>query len=226
MTTIRAITFDLDGTLLDTLDDIADAMNSVLADRQLPQHSVERYKQLVGDGMETLVRRALPADADDEAMVAETMEAMRVAYGRRWDQKTRPYGGIPELLDELVAREIDLLILSNKPEELTVAAVAKLLAPWSFASVRGARAGVPKKPDPTAMLALMKQHQLSAERLLYVGDTNTDMRTARAAGLRAVGVTWGFRSEQELRQSGAHHILHAPRELLELLRIDPEAKGS
>lgn len=212
-----AIVFDLDGTLLDTLDDIAAAMNRVLAARGFATHPVARYKQLVGDGMEMLVRRALPAEVADEALIAEAMAAMRADYGAHWNVETRPYEGVPALLDALVARGLQLFVLSNKPEETTKLAVAELLASWSFLAVWGARKGMPKKPDPAALETLIAEHGLSREALLYVGDTNTDMRTAQAAQVFAVGVTWGFRDEAELRASGADHIIHRPEALLDLL---------
>ncbi len=214
----RAICFDLDGTLLDSLTDLADSMNAALATLGLPPHPEQAYKLFVGDGMATLARRVLPAERQaDDALAAACVEAMRVEYARRWADATRPYEGVAELLDGLVERGLTLAILSNKPDDFTVETVAKLLDRWPFAVVRGVRAGVPPKPDPTGLFALIDELQIPKADWLYVGDTNTDMRTAAAAGLTSVGVLWGFRERAELEAEGAHHLLARPQELLELV---------
>jgi phosphoglycolate phosphatase len=213
----RGVIFDLDGTLLDSLEDIADAMNQVLAGAGMPVHALDDYRYFVGDGMEMLVRRALPADRLDPATVAQALSSMREEYGRRCTRKTRPYPGIPELLDALTAWGVPFAILSNKPHDAAVDLTGRLLASWQFAAVLGARPDVPKKPDPAGALEVAARLRLGPEELLYLGDTGTDMRTARAAGMQPVGVLWGFRPAEELRAEGAGVLVERPEEILSLL---------
>lgn len=213
----RAAIFDLDGTLLDTLEDLADSMNAVLRVTGYPEHPVDAYRYFVGDGVEMLVRRALSPLDPDEELVRRCMDAMAEEYGRRWANKTRPYPGIPELLDALEARAFPKAVFSNKPDAFVRMTVDRLLAGWHFDPVRGARPGEPKKPDPAGALEIAAYLKIQPQECLYLGDTNTDMRTARRAGMYAVGVTWGFRSAAELVASGAQRLLEHPIELLELL---------
>jgi len=215
----RAVLFDLDGTLLDTLDDLAESMNAVLVGLGAPTHGRERYRILIGDGVDELVRGALPAGRVTDELVARGVAEMRREYGRRWDAKTRPYPQIEELLDALVSRAVPLAILSNKPHDLVLRIVARLLDRWPFDPVLGARASTPKKPDPTAALAAARSRGIAPGRWLCVGDSGGDMQTARAAGMVAVGVLWGFRDEAELRASGARALIARPLELLDLLEL-------
>jgi len=213
-----AVIFDLDGTLLDTLADLADSMNAVLANSDFPQHPVDAYRYFVGEGMEMLVRRALPGEAaESEEAVAQHLAAMKEDYARRWANKTRPYAGVPEMLDALVSRGLPLAVLSNKPEEFTATMVGQLLSRWGFREVRGMRPGVPAKPDPTAAWAIATSLKVESAACLYVGDTATDMKTAVAAGMFAVAVTWGFRERDELLANGADAVVDEPAELLDLL---------
>ncbi|HAU36546.1 MAG TPA: HAD family hydrolase [Phycisphaerales bacterium] len=213
----KAVLFDLDGTLLDTIDDLADSMNDVLARNGFPAHGVAEYKYFVGDGIVNLVRRALPADRRDEQTLARLVAEQRREYGRRWADKTRPYDGIPQLLDALSERGLALAVLSNKPHETTQAVVAKFLSRWTFAVVRGEGPHTPAKPDPTGATQVAAQLGLPPAQCLYVGDTDTDMKTATAAGMYAAGALWGFRTADELRRHGAKTLLAHPRELLKLL---------
>jgi phosphoglycolate phosphatase len=212
----EAVVFDLDGTLLDTLADLGNSMNAVLAGAGFPEHRLEAYRYFVGEGMEMLVRRALPAAVrDDEAAVARSLQAMRDEYGGRWAEATRPYDGIPALLTELTSRRVPLAVLSNKPDDFTRSTVETLLADWSFAQVRGMRPDTPAKPDPTGALAVAEALNVAPHDVLYVGDTATDMKTACAAGMFALGVTWGFRDREELEANGAAQVIDAPAEALE-----------
>ena len=213
----EAILFDLDGTLLDTLEDLANSMNAVLEGRGLPQHGNELYKQFVGDGMEVLVRRALPESHRGEQLVQACLLAMRKEYSIRWRETTRPYEGIPELLDALRVRRLRMAILSNKPDEFTREMVTALLAPWRFDAVVGARPEVPKKPDPTVALAIARDLAIPPARILYLGDSGTDMRTAVSAGMFPVGALWGFRAAAELEANGAWVLISRPTELLGFL---------
>jgi phosphoglycolate phosphatase len=213
----QAVMFDLDGTLLDTLDDLADCMNTVLSRWGLPQHGREAYKYFVGDGVENLVRRALPELHRDEGRISEGVRAMREEYSKRWADKTRPYEGIPDMLNKLTARGVRMTVLSNKPDDFTRMTVDKLLSPWRFDRVVGVQPNGRKKPDPTAALEIAKELGIAPAHFLYLGDTDTDMRTAVAAGMFPVGALWGFRPAEELTANGARVLIPRPADLLELL---------
>jgi phosphoglycolate phosphatase len=213
----KAVLFDLDGTLLDTLGDLAGSMNAVLTGRGLPQHKKEAYKQFVGDGMEVLVRRALPESCRGEQLVQACLLAMRKEYSGRWRETTRPYEGIPELLDALQGRRLRMAIFSNKPDDFTREMVGALLTPWRFEAVVGARPEVPKKPDPTVALAIARDLGIPPARILYLGDSGTDMRTAVSAGMFPVGALWGFRDATELEANGARVLIARPMDLLGVL---------
>ena len=216
--TYKAVLFDLDGTLLDTLDDLGDSMNAVLAARGFPTHPIRAFTEFVGDGVQNLVRRALPqGSGSNEALVGEIVPLMRAEYSRRWKDKTRPYDGIPELLDALSARGLRLAVLSNKPHSATIEVVDHFFPPGKFDAVFGARPDVPIKPDAGAALDVARRLGIPPGAFLYLGDTNTDMQTARAAGMYAVGVLWGFRTAGELLESGASVLISHPGDLLTLL---------
>ena len=213
----KAVLFDLDGTLLDTIKDLTDSMNEALKRLGFPGHDSEACKMFVGDGVETFAFRALPENSRDEATVAKCVADMRKEYSKRWAQKTRPYDGIPELLDRLTLREIKMSILSNKPDDSTREMVAELLSKWRFDPVVGAKPSVPKNPDPTMAIQIARQLQVEPKYLLYLGDTGTDMKTARGAGMFAVGALWGFRTAEELEAAGADLLVEHPVEVLHLL---------
>ena len=213
----KAVVFDLDGTLLDTLEDLADATNRALARFGFPAHELAAYNYFVGDGLRNLILRTLPEGHRDDETLAETIQAFQEEYGRNWADKTRPYEGIPELLDALTERGVPMAVLSNKPDEFTRLCVAKLLPRWSFEPVQGVSETNPKKPDPIGALVIAERLGIAPAEFLYVGDTNTDMKTANAAGMFAVGVTWGFRPAAELLAHGAKVLIDRPAELLDLL---------
>ena len=213
----RAVLFDLDGTLLNTIDDLADSMNATLERYGYPRHPVAAYRYFVGDGLVNLVLRSLPEDHRDEVTVNRLMVDQREEYGRRWANKTRPYDGVPELLDALEEQGLALCVLSNKPDDFTRLVVQKLLPKWKFAVVRGERKDTPKKPDPTGARQIAAELGLSEGEFLYVGDTGTDMRTAIAAGMFPVGALWGFRTREELMETGAKVLIEQPGDLLNLM---------
>lgn len=219
----RAIIFDLDGTLLDTLADLADSGNAALAALGLPPHPDDAYRYFVGLGIEELVRRMLPENKRDPATLMEATALTSTEYKRRWKDKTRPYAGIPELLEALRLRGLPVCVLSNKPQVYTDLTIAEFFPGWPFTYVRGARPEVPNKPHPAGALALAQELALSPGSIVFVGDTATDMKTARGAGMLPVGVLWGFRDEAELSESGARRIIARPMELLHLLDtpLDP-----
>ncbi len=214
----RGVVFDLDGTLLDTLEDIAHAANDALAELGFPVYPVDDYRYFVGDGMRTLMERIIPRRfAQDEPMIGRFLNAYIAHYERQWDQRSRPYPGMVELLDALTARGLRKAILSNKPHAFTVKCAEKLLAGWAFDPIMGQKDEIPKKPDPTGARMIQAEWGLPGDEILYLGDTGTDMRTAKGAGFFAVGVTWGFRPEEELREAGADFIAHHPLDVLALL---------
>jgi phosphoglycolate phosphatase len=215
----RAVLFDLDGTLLDTIDDLADSMNSVLEMFGFPKHGIDKYKYFVGDGMDVLVRRALPVFCKDESLIASCVAAMKEEYSSRWADKTRPYDGIPALLDALSASGVRLSILSNKPHESTVEVVSKMLRDWKFEMVVGVRDGIPRKPDPVAAKLIAESLGIAPDEFLYLGDTHTDMKTAVAAGMFPAGALWGFRTADELIEAGARILVRHPADLLDFIRF-------
>lgn len=213
----RAVIFDLDGTLLDTLRDLADSTNAALRALGAPSHPLGEYRRLVGEGMEQLVRDALPPERRDEATVQRGLALLKREYAARWRVHTRAYDGIPEVLDALAARAMPMAILSNKIDPFTREMVAHFLGRWVFRSVRGSRPEVPRKPDPAAALSTARVLGHSPAEIAFVGDTRVDMETARAAGMQPVGVLWGFRDVAELAASGAQHLAREPQELLAIL---------
>ncbi|MEI6236189.1 MAG: HAD family hydrolase [Planctomycetota bacterium] len=210
----KAAVFDLDGTLLDSLHDIANSMNAALRRKGFPEHPVVDYNYHVGDGMAILAKRVLPTDQINDAAIAELVGLMREEYGARWADTTRPYAGIPELLDELTRRRIRLAIVSNKPHDFSQQITARLLPQWRFDPVIGSRHGVPNKPDPAGALEAAAALKLAPSECVFIGDTYADMRTAASAGMYPAGVLWGFRGAQELLDNGAKMLAKHPLELL------------
>ncbi|MHB8955308.1 MAG: HAD family hydrolase [Pirellulaceae bacterium] len=215
---IQAVIFDLDGTLLDSLADIANAANTILQSHGFPSHSIDAYRMFVGDGVGRLVHRVVPeAYQQDQTLLATLVREFVEEYRTTWNIESRLYDGIAELLDELVRREIRLAVLSNKPQAATERCVGHYLAQFGFAAVLGQQADRPPKPDPTGAHQIMAHLELPAEGCCYLGDTGVDMQTARGAGMLAVGVTWGFRETAELLAGGAQKLIDHPRQLLPLL---------
>jgi phosphoglycolate phosphatase len=215
-TVYDAVIFDLDGTLVDTLEDIGDAMNRVLAAEDVPPHSYQEYRYLVGRGLWNLAEESLPPQLRDEETVARCYERMIADYGEHALIKTHVYEGVPTLVRGLRHAGLPLAVFSNKSDELTRRVVEALLDPRDFTAVVGARAGVPLKPDPAVALELAGRMRVPPERIAYLGDSLVDMQTATAAGMMAVGASWGFRTTAELVTSGARVVIDHPRELLEL----------
>ncbi len=210
----KAIIFDLDGTLLNTLDDLADSMNRVLQRMGFPVHPVDAYRYFVGDGIETFAWRVLPEENRDKNTVTACVVDMLDEYGEHWQDKTRPYDEIGEMLTALLDRKLKLAILSNKPDALTQIAVSAFLSSWNFDVVAGVVNGVPKKPDPAGALNIAGKLNLSGNDILYLGDTGTDMLTAQRAGMFAIGALWGFRDAEELQKNGACALIERPLDIL------------
>jgi phosphoglycolate phosphatase len=210
----KAAIFDLDGTLLDTLEDLADAMNLVLERNRLPVHEAAAYRYFVGDGIEMLVRRALPFEVEDEAILGRFVGEMRSEYDRRWSAKTKPYPGIPEMLDAAAAAGLAMAVLSNKPDGPAGRIVRTYFPSIPFRLVAGATFGRPKKPDPAAALDISARLGVAPRECLFMGDTAVDMQTAAGAGMFALGVLWGFRTAEELISSGARMLARQPADLI------------
>ena len=209
----KTVVFDLDGTLLNTIDDLADAGNRVCAARGWPQHTVEEYKYFVGNGIPKLVERFSPPEARTPAVLTDTLAAFQADYGAHLRDKTAPYPGMPALLARLKAAGVQLAVFSNKADPLARQVVADYFDAALFDAVRGALPGVPTKPAPQGTLALMQAIGADPAATLYVGDSNVDVDTAHNAGLPCCGVLWGFRTRQELTDAGAEHLAADAEEL-------------
>jgi phosphoglycolate phosphatase len=213
----QAVMFDLDGTLLDTLEDLGDAVNMTLRERDLPEHPYPFFRHAVGDGARMLITRSLPKSLRDRDTVDSAHDSLRRHYATTWNIKTHTYAGIVDMLRTLKQQGIVQAILSNKPQAPLVQCVDCFLPADQFSAIQGVVPNGPIKPDPAGAIAIVDASQIPPEAWLYVGDTNTDMHTATAAGLFAVGCTWGFRDRQELLASGADAIIDHPSELLSLV---------
>ena len=210
----KAVIFDLDGTLLDTVDDLTDAANRVLRRFGYPQHDRQTIQSFIGDGLRALMERALPESRRDEDIIQRCFELLKSVYAGCWTNKTYPYPGIPELIEGLLNSDIAISILSNKADDATQQIVAKLLSRWPFRVVLGAKAGIPPKPDPTAALLIAKMLEKSPQEIIFLGDSSGDMQTAEASGMYGVGALWGFRPADELIAGGARIVLRNPPDLL------------
>ncbi|MDB6070366.1 MAG: haloacid dehalogenase superfamily enzyme subfamily [Verrucomicrobiales bacterium] len=211
-----AAIFDLDGTLLDTLDDLADSANEALGSFGYAVHPVEAYRTFVGDGMAVLMERILPAEARGAEDVARLLTNYKAAYDRRWKSKTRLYPGIFELIATLNERGIPLAILSNKPQAYTEVVMGHFFPDHRFDLIFGQRETVRRKPHPDGALEIADHWKLDPAEIIFIGDTSTDMDTATAAGMIPVGVLWGFRQEEELRKHGARFLVRTPGEILSI----------
>jgi phosphoglycolate phosphatase len=218
MMKFKAAIWDLDGTLVDSLEDIGNSMNRVLRQEGLPEHGMNAYRVFIGEGIEKLVLRAVPETHREEKPLNSLVAAMRQTYLAHMLDRTAPYPGIPEVLDELTANGLKQAVLSNKPDLPTQRIVSECLSKHSFHLVTGALPDVPKKPDPTAALTIAQTLCTPPEEFLYFGDTATDMKTAVAAGMFPIGVLWGFRGAMELLEAGAGILVKTPGDLLSWLK--------
>lgn len=209
------VIFDLDGTLLNTIDDLADAGNHVCQAHGWPTHTVDQFKLMVGNGIPNLVSRFTPAGLG-EAELAAVVGEFSTYYGEHKEDKTAPYAGVPQAVDALRAAGVRVAVLSNKAHALA-GPVVEHYYPGVFEAVQGALPGVPTKPDPVLLHRLMERLAAPPETTLFVGDSNVDIQTGRNGGLAACGVLWGFRSRQELEREGADHIVETPEQLTRLV---------
>jgi phosphoglycolate phosphatase len=210
----EAVIFDLDGTLLDTIEDIADSMNVILSRFGFPVHPKDKYLEFVGEGLEALARKALPEEGRKGEIMNRCIEEMKAVYAERWSLTTRPYPGIPELLDELSTRDFRLSVLSNKAEVFTKQMVKALLGKWHFVEVRGLSSECPRKPDPCGAKLCADRMKVDPGSCIFLGDSGIDMETATRAGMLPVGALWGYQNRETLLSHGARIILEDPRDLI------------
>jgi phosphoglycolate phosphatase len=214
---IKAIIFDLDGTLLNTLSDIAGAANHALEKGGFPNHPEEAYRYFVGNGSNMLMTRALPAAYRNQDTILRSVDRFLKAYGKNWHHHTRPYDGIMELLDELTRRNIAMAVLTNKRHFFAQQCMAYFFKRWPFNPVLGQQGDTPPKPDPAMALQIARTLALAPKEILFLGDSATDIETATAAGMIPMGAGWGFRTVAELEQSGARKVLSHPLDALKAL---------
>ncbi|MGB9719934.1 MAG: HAD family hydrolase [bacterium] len=212
----NAVIFDLDGTLLDTIQDIADSMNAVLVKMGFPTFKTKDYLYFVGEGMEVLCRKVIPQEHSKLEIIGECVRLMKIEYQKNWLNNTKPYLGIPELLIELERRKIKMAVHSNKPDEFTKLYIQKLLPQINFSVVIGANLGFCKKPSPDGALHIAHKLDIPPEQFIYLGDSCIDMQTGISAGMYPVGALWGFRTAEELLNAGAKKLIKKPEELIEL----------
>lgn len=211
---MKTVIFDLDGTLADTLESIAFCSNKALAVCGYPPIEKEAFKMLVGDGADELIKRALQKVGDSQGKDYQTVrEAYREIFAKDCMYEVRPYEGIVEVLNQLKANEVCLTVLSNKPDAEARQVIAELFGDELFTLVVGQREGVAKKPDPQGVYDIMKELGVDSKDTFYVGDTSTDMKTGKAAGLFTIGVLWGFRERSELVEHQADAVIEKPQEL-------------
>ena len=213
----KLVIFDLDGTLLDTIGDLAASCDAVMEMHSLPRHTLDEYRHMVGRGILRLVEAAIPEPLRSPEFVEEVRRDFVAYYLEHIDLHTRPYDGIAELLEELSARGIKIAVASNKFQAGTGRLIRSFFPTTEFVAVFGQRAGVPLKPDPQVDNEIMAAAGVTPDECIHVGDSGVDMQTAHAAGVRSVGVTWGFRSRDELVGNGAGAIIDRPTQLIELI---------
>lgn len=213
----KGVIFDLDGTLVNSLEDIADAMNTVLQNLNYPTHNYDAYQYFIGSGLRNLVSKALPETHNDEKHIDHCYQLMIEEYSGNCTRKTKPYDGIVELLDHLISHNIKLSVFSNKSDELTKK-ITTALFPNYFEPIVGLSVEALKKPNPSEAIAISKKLGLKTEEIIFVGDSGIDMQTAANANMLAVGVSWGYRPEEELIANGAKYVLNHPLDLIKVLQ--------
>ena len=208
------VIFDLDGTLLNTIGDLAASVDYVMRSRNLPEHTDAEYRQMVGGGIKRLVERALPEHlSKDEAYVDECVTQFRRYYVDNIDRHTVPYEGMHELLRDLQRQGVKLAVASNKFQHGTDRLVSKFFSDIDFVAIEGNREGAPLKPDPQIVTGILERAGIAKERAVMIGDSGIDIRTASAAGIDSVGVAWGFRFAEELYEAGAERVVSTVDEL-------------
>lgn len=217
MSQIKAILFDLDGTVNDTVTDLAVSVNYALNKNGLPTHPVDSYKLFAGNGMRIMVQRAMPDDQKEGTLYEQVVADYAAYYALHSMDNTKPYDGVCELLDELRSMGYLTAVVTNKPHVQAVPLIAQML-PDKFDVVIGQQEGVPSKPDPAMPLMAMKQLGVTPEECVFVGDSGVDILTGLNSGAYPVGVLWGFRGREELLQNGAKELISKPCQLIDILK--------
>lgn len=212
--------FDLDGTLLNTIEDLGTAVNHALASNGFPQHSIPMYNQMVGNGVKKLIERALPPENRNDATIATMLESFRTYYDTHLYDFTAPYPGIEQALASLRSHDIAVAVASNKYESAVRRLIAHFFRDIEFVAVCGQIEGVPTKPDPSIVFRILSDHPTPKNEVVYIGDSGVDMETARRAGVECIGVTWGFRPARELVAAYADHIAADADQMLDLILPD------
>jgi len=213
----KNIVFDLDGTLLDTLGDIATSANFALVTLGFQAQEREKYRYFVGEGVFKLFENIFASNPQDKETIQKAVSLFESHYAKQFNQNTKLYEGISKMLTFLQKRGFKMAILSNKPDSFTKMCVMKYLREWKFEIVFGAREGIPRKPHPAGALEICELLHVMPNECYYLGDTMIDMQTAKSAGMIALGALWGFREESELREHGAQYLLKTPSEVIKLL---------
>lgn len=213
----KAIIFDLDGTLIDSLKDIAISANLVLKEFNLPIHNLVEYKNFVGGGASVLVNNCVPKNSSEE-LKAKVLNRFKEIYDQEHHLNTKPYDGIYEVLEQLTKENIKIGILSNKPHYFTCKYVEEFFSDYNFLEVHGQKENIPKKPDPRVALEIAEAFNIQPKDIFFVGDSDVDIKTAINSKMIPVGVKWGFRGPKELIDNGAKYIVNTPKEILELFK--------
>jgi len=212
----KAVIFDLDGTLVDSLKDIAICSNIVLKEFNFPTHKLDEYKNFVGGGAKILLENCSPSDISEETLNKLLIRFKKV-YDTNIQNETKPYKGIEDLLKQIKEKNIKMGILSNKPHTLTIKYYEKFFKNYKIDEVHGQKENIPKKPSPIAAIKIAESFNIECKDIFFIGDSDVDIQTAKNAGMIAVGVSWGFRGTKELIENGADHIVKAPKDILKLL---------
>lgn len=216
MTKYSGVIFDLDGTLVYTIEDIGDSMNEVLKIYNLDTFSYEEYKQKIGRGLRRLVINSFPEDTI-ESTIDEALETLYKVYAKKYLNKSKPYDGIRDLLCILNKKGLKLAVNSNKKDEYTKNIINKFFDNIPFTNIYGEREGIPNKPDPTSTLEIAKNMNLEPNEILFIGDSEVDILTATNANMDSVGVLWGFRDYDVLKKSGAKYMVSDWKEILDII---------
>ncbi|MDR3270969.1 MAG: HAD family hydrolase [Peptococcaceae bacterium] len=219
----RGVTFDLDGTLIDSLEDIADSLNAVLEKNGFPLHDYSAYAQFIGDGMSMLIRRALPVEQRAAERIEDLLVELRREYQVRYLDKTKPFPGMTETLRVLSERGMKFAVLSNKFDDMTQKIVGELFPDISFDALIGTSETMPRKPDPTGARRIIQRMSVQPGEVIYLGDSGVDMQVAVRVGMFPVGALWGYRSEAELTAQGARRLIHRAPELIDI--VEEESEG-
>jgi len=212
--TYRGIVFDLDGTLINSIQDICNSMNKVLQSHDFPVFDIEAYKMVIGNGIEQLVHDTIPPERRTKKIIEELTGEMKVIYDLHYMENTTVYFGIPELLDNLCSLKIKTAILSNKPHDYTLKICNELFGNWTFDYILGLSDQFPRKPNPLSSLYILNYLNLNPNEVLFVGDSGIDIQTALNSGMLPLGVTWGYKAKMEMTKAGAKDIIEKPSDIL------------